>query len=75
MRFLSFAAVLCLAPAAPAAKPNVLLVLADDQRFDTIAALGNTMGNWSEVRLDLATAGVTLSATTQIGFFQGPNPS
>ncbi|MFM8274699.1 MAG: sulfatase-like hydrolase/transferase [Gemmata sp.] len=41
MRFLSFAAVLCLAPAAPAAKPNVLLVLADDQRFDTIAALGN----------------------------------
>lgn len=29
------------APAALAAKPNVVLVLADDQRFDTIRALGN----------------------------------
>ena len=38
--------------------------------WKTIAALGNTMGNWSKVSLDLATAGVTLSATTQIGFFQ-----
>ena len=36
----------------------------------TIAALGNTQGEWSKVRLDLADAGVTFSATTVIGFFQ-----
>jgi arylsulfatase A-like enzyme len=29
------------APAAPAARPNVLFLFADDQRADTIAALGN----------------------------------
>lgn len=42
MRPLSLLALLCLAsPAVAAEKPNVLFVLADDQRFDTIAALGN----------------------------------
>ena len=50
-RFLRVAALtlvplLCLAAAGPAGaaeKPNVLLLLADDQRADTIAALGNTV--------------------------------
>src|ERR1043165_4258698 len=42
MRFLSLLALTLLAPCATAAKPNVLLVLADDQRFDTIRALGNS---------------------------------
>ncbi len=42
MRFLYLFAVALLAPiASAAAKPNVIFVLADDQRFDTIAALGN----------------------------------
>ncbi len=38
--------------------------------WKTIAALGNTQGEWSKVRLDLADSGVTFSATTVIGFFQ-----
>ena len=38
--------------------------------WKTIAGLGNTLGNWSKVRLDLAAAGVTFSANTVIGFFQ-----
>jgi arylsulfatase A-like enzyme len=42
MRLLSLLALLALAPCASAAKPNVILVLADDQRFDTIRALGNS---------------------------------
>jgi arylsulfatase A-like enzyme len=43
MRFLSLLALVALASGASAAtKPNVLFVLADDQRFDTIAALGNS---------------------------------
>ena len=42
MRLLSLlAAALFASAAAGAAKPNVIFVLADDQRFDTIAALGN----------------------------------
>jgi arylsulfatase A-like enzyme len=36
-----FAALLLAQPLAAAPKPNVILVLADDQRFDTIRALGN----------------------------------
>ena len=36
----------------------------------TIAALGNTQGEWSKVRLDLAASGVTFTTTTVIGFFQ-----
>jgi arylsulfatase A-like enzyme len=45
-RFLktSFAAslgIVACARSAPAAKPNVLFIFTDDQRFDTIAALGN----------------------------------
>ena len=40
--FLSVLALVALAPCVGAApKPNVIFVLADDQRFDTIAALGN----------------------------------
>lgn len=35
------AALLLVAPASGAERPNILLILADDQRFDTIAALGN----------------------------------
>ncbi|MBN9119025.1 MAG: sulfatase-like hydrolase/transferase [Planctomycetes bacterium] len=43
MRLLSLLALAALAPCATAApKPNVLFVLSDDQRFDTIAALGNS---------------------------------
>ena len=38
--------------------------------WKTIADLGNTLGKWSKVRLDLAASGVTFSATTVIGFFQ-----
>jgi hypothetical protein len=38
--------------------------------WKTIAALGNTLGEWSKVRLDLAASGVTFTATTVIGFFQ-----
>ena len=38
--------------------------------WKTIADLGNTLGEWSRVRLDLAASGVTFSATTVIGFFQ-----
>ncbi len=42
-RFLSLVALVFASPAVAAEpKPNVLFVLADDQRFDTIAALGNT---------------------------------
>lgn len=42
MRLLSLLALLATAaPAFAADKPNVLFVVADDQRFDTIAALGN----------------------------------
>ncbi len=42
MRLLSLLAVALFASVASAApKPNILFVLADDQRFDTIAALGN----------------------------------
>lgn len=42
MRLLSLLALAALASGATAApKPNILFVLADDQRFDTIAALGN----------------------------------
>ena len=45
-RLLSYALVLgslttASAPAAPAPRPNVLFIFADDQRADTIAALGN----------------------------------
>jgi arylsulfatase A-like enzyme len=41
--FLSLLVLLALASGAGAApKPNVIFVLADDQRFDTIAALGNS---------------------------------
>ena len=36
----------------------------------TLASLGNTQGTLSTVRLDLAEARLTLSATTVIGFFQ-----
>ncbi len=38
--------------------------------WTTIGALGNTQGEWSKVRLNLAASGVTFSATTVIGFFQ-----
>ena len=38
--------------------------------WTTIAALGNTQGEWSKVRLDLVDSGVTFTATTVIGFFQ-----
>lgn len=38
--------------------------------WTTIASLGNTQGEWSKVRLDLADSGVTFSATTVVGFFQ-----
>src|SRR5215217_5496646 len=44
MRLLSLVALVALdfgPPLSAAPKPNVLFVLADDQRFDTIAALGN----------------------------------
>jgi len=42
MRLLSLLVLLTVAPPVfTAEKPNVLFVLADDQRFDTIAALGN----------------------------------
>src|SRR5512140_1545347 len=41
-RFLvSLALLLCLAPALAAERPNVLILFNDDQRADTIAALGN----------------------------------
>ena len=38
--------------------------------WTTIADLGNTLGKWSKVRLDLADSGVTFTTTTVIGFFQ-----
>ena len=38
--------------------------------WTTIASLGNTQGEWSKVRLDLADSGVTFTTTTVIGFFQ-----
>ena len=38
--------------------------------WTTVAALGNTFGQWSKVRLDLKALGITYTATTQIGFFQ-----
>ncbi|MFM7077445.1 MAG: hypothetical protein ACKO3G_15480, partial [Planctomycetaceae bacterium] len=38
--------------------------------WTTLAGLGNTQGQMSTVRLDLGRAGLALSATTVIGFFQ-----
>ena len=42
----------------------------DGVTWRTIAGLGNTQGEWSKGRLDLAAAGVTFTANTVIGFFQ-----
>jgi len=57
-------------PAAPAGKPNILFLFADDQRADTIAALGNPIVKTPNLDR-LARAGIAFNRAYMQGGMQG----